>query len=159
MMEPTTEADELGIEHERPSGRRHALRVISFVLWGAVIVTQVSALLGDPSALNIIVASAFVLLPCCQHRLFLLRWIGTTTAPRRQPHAWLHSAPSRSNRNYILPNCAAKCPPVPPAPSSSSRLARCHMPSDRRGDDFMIAQSAPSSNCSSASPATDFIAT
>ena len=144
-MEPTTEADELGIEHARTSGRRHALRVVSFVLWGAVMVTQVGALLRDPSTLNIIVACAFVLLFLVVNvQLFLLQWLGhrswRRTVNRIHNSSYLSALHELPNRNYLLSELRRE---MPRARSAGSPFVLLLVSLDtvdavreRRGDDF-----------------------
>lgn len=144
-MESTNDCGELGMEDSGGRGKRQIFRLVSMVLWGAVLVTQVAVVVRDPSALKVIVAAAFVLLFLAVNaQLFLVRSLGhrnwRRVVNRMHGSSYLSDLHGLPNRNYLLSELRRE---MPRARSTGTSFVLLLISFDvidgvraRRGDDF-----------------------
>jgi diguanylate cyclase (GGDEF)-like protein len=109
---PDRKADE---PSERNSRRRHAIRVAALVGWGLVLAVTWAAVMQDPSATNVIVGVAFlVLFALVNAQLVLFRWLGhrnwRRVSSKLHGAAYLSEFHSLPNRNYVLAELRREMP-------------------------------------------------
>ncbi|MGE5596014.1 MAG: GGDEF domain-containing protein [Hyphomicrobiales bacterium] len=102
-------------EQQPTNGRKLAVRITSFVLWGAVLAFQIAQTVANPNVLNIVVTAAFVLLfAAVNAQLFLVRWLGqrrwTRLTARLHGSAYLSELENLPNRNYLLSELRREMP-------------------------------------------------
>jgi diguanylate cyclase (GGDEF)-like protein len=95
--------------------RRRLFRTASLVLWTAVIAFQVGSFVAAPSALNGLVAGAFILLCLAVNaQLFLVRWMGqrnwNRVMSKMHRSSYLSEAHNLPNRNYLLAELRREMP-------------------------------------------------
>lgn len=98
-----------------PSRRRRWVRVMSLLLWSAVIVFQVASAAVDPSLLNVFTTGAFVLLCLAVNaQLILVRWVGqrnwNRVMSRMHRSSYVSEAHNLPNRNYLLAELRREMP-------------------------------------------------
>lgn len=107
-----SEAHDSGDERH---GRKVALRVVSLILWAAVIAYQVVATMIHGGAMNVAMTVAFVLLFLAVNaQLFLARWLGNRRwarlTARLHGSAYLSEFENLPNRNYLLSELRREMP-------------------------------------------------
>jgi diguanylate cyclase (GGDEF)-like protein len=108
----TEESPEAQPEHE---GRRHAIRVASFILWGLILGYEIVATGKNPSFANVVTTSAFILLFISVNlQMWLQQWSGNRNwhrvMSRLHGSSYISEAFSLPNRNYLLAELRREMP-------------------------------------------------
>lgn len=139
------DSPELSVDSPAASGRRQAIRVVSLVLWGAVIAIEAAAAFSDPSLATILLASCFVaLFTLVNAQLFLVQWMARrnwrSLVSKMHGSSYLSDLHDLPNRNYLLSELRRE---MPRARSSGTPFVLLLISFDtvdeirvRRGDDF-----------------------
>lgn len=90
-------------------------RVASLTLWAAVMAFQLSAVVAGPTLVNVVVASALILLFLAVNaQLFLVRWVGqrnwNRVMSKMHRSSYLSEAHNLPNRNYLLAELRREMP-------------------------------------------------
>ena len=102
-------------EHAGPSRKRHLLRLLCLLAWGAVVTVEFSVTVGHPSAVNLIVSGCLIaLFVLVNAQLILVRWMGQRRwrrlTGRLMGSAYLSDEYSMPNRNYVLAELRREMP-------------------------------------------------
>lgn len=103
------------VSNDATNRRRNATRAVSFVLWGLVVALQAASAVHTPSALNIAMFGAFLLLfVAVNAQLLLVAWLGQRrwdrAMARMQGSAYLSDLENLPNRNYLLSELRREMP-------------------------------------------------
>ncbi|MCK6563788.1 MAG: diguanylate cyclase [Dehalococcoidia bacterium] len=107
----------VGTEPEDPVAgrRRQAVRIVSLVLWAAVVVFQTAMAIISPGAFTIVLAVAvFVLCAAMNAQIVLMLWTGNRNwsrmAAKLHGSAYLSELNDLPNRNYLLAEIRREMP-------------------------------------------------
>lgn len=103
-------------QDEVPNARRKRIvRVVSLVLWCMAIIVQAARALAEPSTLNLVSITGFVILFLAVNaQIFLVRWLGEKRTRRLMARlhgsAYLSELDNLPNRNYLLSELRREMP-------------------------------------------------
>src|SRR6185312_5903808 len=102
-------------EHTAPSRKRHLLRLLCLLAWGAVVAVEFSVTVAHPSAVNLIISACLIaLFVLVNAQLILVRWMGQRRwrrlTGRLMGSAYLSDEYSMPNRNYVLAELRREMP-------------------------------------------------
>lgn len=116
LLQPGRSQDSLELaEQSAASRKRHALRVVCLVAWGAVVAVELSLTVHDPSVMNLIVTACLLaLFALVNIQLILVRWLGQRrwhrVTGRLMGSAYLSDEYNMPNRNYVLAELRREMP-------------------------------------------------